>query len=312
MVMKRIMSNFGLRIRGVEGAVRNMWAVLVLVLISSLGCYSADMVLIRSAGVSSSEQKELELAAQFYGLNLKVVSVSADKAVPELTSVERSETVAIAIEANALGAVDEKALLGALHRRPGGSVPLLILGVTPDTDPILLSAWSNGGVVGLNRLAGPGLDYLVDNAAGITEQLTGLEIPFPGNDTFYFVSAEHGRSQEIMSVRNDHQVVPVFIEAELNQQKVFLLCKKGLPDSPAERRVENTETAFAEIAPVMIFTKYGAGGRGWHAPHHYANLTIDDPWLREPYGHLVYKELLQEMEKHNFHNHRFHTVELRS
>jgi len=301
MIMKRIMPNFGFRIRRVEGAVRNLWTVLVLVLMSSLWCYSADMVLIRSAGVSSSEQKELELAAQFYGLNLRVVTVSAGNAVPELTPVEQSETVAIAIEAKALGAVDEKALLHALHRRPGGSVPLLILGVTPDTDPTLLSAWSNGAAVGLNRLAGPGLNYQVDNAAGITEQLTGLEIPFPGNDTFYFVSAEHGRSREIMSVRNDHQVVPVFIEAELNQQKVFLLCKKGLPDSPAERRLENTETAFAEIAPVMIFTKYGAGGRGWHAPHHYANLTIDDPWLREPYGHLVYKDLLQEMEKHNFH-----------
>ena len=34
---------------------------------------------------------------------------------------------------------------------------------------------------------------------------------------------------------------------------------------------------------------------------HYANLTIDDPWLTEPYGHLGYRALLEEMEKHNFH-----------
>ena len=51
----------------------------------------------------------------------------------------------------------------------------------------------------------------------------------------------------------------------------------------------------------MMFIKYGAGERGWHALHHYANLTIDDPWLREPYGDLSYKGLLKEMEKHNFH-----------
>ena len=51
----------------------------------------------------------------------------------------------------------------------------------------------------------------------------------------------------------------------------------------------------------MIFAKYGAGDRGWHALHHDANLTIDDPWLREPYGHLDYKDLLTEMERHNFH-----------
>jgi hypothetical protein len=51
----------------------------------------------------------------------------------------------------------------------------------------------------------------------------------------------------------------------------------------------------------MVFTKYSAGERGWHALHHYANLTIDDPWLREPYGNLSYEGLLKEMEKHNFH-----------
>jgi len=51
----------------------------------------------------------------------------------------------------------------------------------------------------------------------------------------------------------------------------------------------------------MIFAKYCAGDRGWHPLHHDANLTIDDPWLREPYGHLNYKDLLAEMERHNFH-----------
>ena len=51
----------------------------------------------------------------------------------------------------------------------------------------------------------------------------------------------------------------------------------------------------------MIFAKYCAGDRGWHALQHDANLTIDDPWLREPYGHLDYKDLLTEMERHNFH-----------
>ena len=39
----------------------------------------------------------------------------------------------------------------------------------------------------------------------------------------------------------------------------------------------------------------------WHTPGLYANLTIDDPWLTEPYGHLIYKGLLNEMEKADFH-----------
>ena len=50
-----------------------------------------------------------------------------------------------------------------------------------------------------------------------------------------------------------------------------------------------------------MFVRYSAGEQGWHAPHEYANLTIDDPWLRQPYGYVDYEGLFREMEKHNFH-----------
>jgi hypothetical protein len=46
---------------------------------------------------------------------------------------------------------------------------------------------------------------------------------------------------------------------------------------------------------------HAAGDYGWHSSGHYANFTIDDPWLIQPYGYLDYKNLLAEMEKHNFH-----------
>jgi hypothetical protein len=51
----------------------------------------------------------------------------------------------------------------------------------------------------------------------------------------------------------------------------------------------------------MMFLRFAAGERAWHSPGQYANLTIDDPWLREPYGHLNYEALLHEMQQHNFH-----------
>ncbi len=281
---------------------RTAFAVSFLVLISSSLCYSADMVLIRSAGTASSEQHALELATQFYGLNLKIVTVrSGNNALNLLAPVQLDQTVAVAIDANALATVNRKAILQSLHRKRGGCVPLLILGVAPETDSRLLSTWSARAAVGTERLIGPGLHYLVDNVAGITEQLSGHQIAFPDDDAIYFVSAEHSGAQQILSVTNGHQAVPVFIETGIDQQKIFLLCKRQPQHSGIERVAADTETAFAEVASVMIFTKYCAGDRGWRAIHHYANLTIDDPWLREPYGHLDYKGLLVEMEKHNFH-----------
>ncbi|MGB8985258.1 MAG: hypothetical protein WCC37_01380, partial [Candidatus Sulfotelmatobacter sp.] len=198
--------------------------------------------------------------------------------------------------------LNQEALLRALHRTGGSKVPLLVLGITPETNPALLKAWTGGLVASVQTLStARQLHYLVGNLAGVTDQLTGLEIPSPGDDAFYFAEANSGRAKAIVSLHNGTQVAPVFLEVEVNQQQIFLLCKKRSLDSEAERSAENTEAVFGEVAPVMMFAKYCAGDRGWHAVHHDSNLTIDDPWLREPYGHLDYKDLLTEMERHNFH-----------
>jgi hypothetical protein len=299
--LESIMPDISFRICCMKSAVRSICAVLGLLLMSSLWCFSADVVFIQRAGDPSPEQRELEVAAQFYGLKLNVVAASGIMDDRELAAIQQGDTVAVALGADALAAVSQKVLLRALHRKSGGSVPLLILGVTATTDPTLLSRWTGGLATGARRLSSPAqLHYLVGSVTGITQQLSGLEIPFPGDDTFYF-SPVDSKARQILSVGDNHQDVPVFIEADVQQQKIFLLCKEHLFLGLVEGRAEDMEGAFAEIAPLMIFTKYCAGDLGWHALHRYANLTIDDPWLREPYGHLIYKDLLTEMEKHNFH-----------
>ena len=194
---------------------------------SSVWCHSADVVFIRSAGAPSSEQHDIELATQFYGLNLKVETASGKITDPVPVTVQQNDTLGVAIEATPWPLVSQPALLRALGRKSGTAVPLLILGVAPETDPELLRVWSSDLVVGAKRLASPKeLHYLVGSVAGLTEQLTDLEIPFPSDDTFYFVSPEQSGAQVIMSVRNGHQVLPVFIETEIQQQRIFLLCKK--------------------------------------------------------------------------------------
>jgi hypothetical protein len=59
--------------------------------------------------------------------------------------------------------------------------------------------------------------------------------------------------------------------------------------------------AFSSTAPFILFLSSAARDYAWHLDGHYANLTIDDPWLTQPYGNLDYPSLLVEMEKHNFH-----------
>ncbi len=281
---------------------RSVW-LLFLLLTLSLRCYSAEVVLLRSSGSASPEQHELELATQFYGLDLKVVTVGAKEPVLMFESIQPTTTVAVAIEADALANVNRKALFQILRRGHDGSLPLLIIGVTAETDGALLREWSGVAAISSKPLdSSSGLQYVVGDKSNITQQLTGFEFPFPGNRTFYFHLEENSNAQVIMAVRKNHQLAPVFIEQNLNGQAVFLLSKTLLSNDDIDHQIFNsTEDAFEKIAPAIVFIKYCAGERGWHTAHHYANLTIDDPWLREPYGNLSYEGLLKEMERHNFH-----------
>ena len=262
--------------------------------------HSSDIVLIRSVGAPLTEQHKLEAVTQFYGLNLEVIAAGGDDAAFSRV-VQQGVTLAVAVEANALAVVNQETLLRALHRRSGESVPLLILGITSDTDATLLKTWSGGAVIGCRRLESlRRLQYAVGGVSGITQQLKDVDIPFPGHGAFYLALGEQSQVQVIATVRDDHPV-PVFIESDLHRQPVFLASQTSSYDSMAERDAENIVTAFTEVAPEMMFVKRSAGERGWHALHHYANLTIDDPWLRESYGQLNYRSLLEEMDKHNFH-----------
>jgi hypothetical protein len=271
-----------------------------LVLISVSCCYSADVLFIRSAGGSSASQEQLEIATDFYGLGLKVMMTSSAHDDLVLSkAVERDETVGVVIAANALADVNENALLRALHRRGVDSVPLLILGVVPDVDPSLLRTWSGGTALGCRR-SNSSLrpQYLFGRVDRLTWQLADLQIPLLSNEISYLVLGEKSWAQRLMSVQYDQQVSPVFIETTVEQVKIFVACDSSPNESLADEGVVN---AFLRVAPAMMFIRYCAGERGWHAPHYYANFTIDDPWLRQPYGYVDYKGLLQEMERHNFH-----------
>ncbi len=283
------------------GPVRLTWAVFFLVLLSASCAYSADVVFIRAAGGPSTEQEQLEAATKFYGLNLQVImarSASDDLAIRG--AVEREETVGVAISANALGAVNKEALLQVLHHRQGGSAPVFIVGVAPDTDTNLLRSWSGSTALGCKGTENPSASqYVFGRVDSLTWQLADLEVPVSTRDALYLVPGENKAAQLISGVRHENQVSPVFIEAVVQQAKVFVTCAAPSGENLADG--DDTVDAFLRVAPAMIFVRYCAGERGWHALHQYANLTIDDPWLRQPYGYVDYEGLFREMERHGFH-----------
>src|SRR5271170_1291482 len=282
-------------------SLRALVSAFFLLLISASYCYSADVVFIRSSGTETIEQQQLEIAAGFYGLNLKVVKATSVADMASLTgAIEPEQTVGVVIAADALSVVNEDALLRAVHRKRGSSAPILIVGVTSAVDKTVLRNWSGGAAIGSSRLEGSlRPQYVFGRVDGLTWQLANLEIPLPIKDGYYLELGDNSAAQQIASVQHDHQSSPVFIETTVGQLRVFLAGAIS-PNEPLTSG-EGVVYAFLRIAPAMIFLRYCAGEWGWHAPHHYANFTIDDPWLRQPYGYVDYQGLLEEMEKHNFH-----------
>ena len=87
----------------------------------------------------------------------------------------------------------------------------------------------------------------------------------------------------------------------VGRAETYFLAGMDFAAEDREHEKQNIGSLFSGLAPFMMFVRQAAGDSGWHTAGQYANLTIDDPWLTEPYGFLNYKSLLAEMEKHNFH-----------
>ena len=285
-------------------ALSRVACAVVFALASAMWCHAADVVFVRSETSPSQEQRELETAASFYGLDLTYVTVGvrfSDRALG--LTVQQDSTMAVVVEARALSSLNQESLLRALRRKSGQGVPLLIVGITPDTDAKLLKSWSGGAVIGCKDLQSSlPLHYAFGHVPALTQQLSDSKISLAAGHTFYLSLAASEKTQQILGAEMEtSQPVPLFVAASVDPQNVLFAVKMPSSNLTKDWRVDNIEGAFAEIAPVMMFVKHSAGDRGWHALRHYANLTIDDPWLREPYGFLSYNGLLQEMERHNFH-----------
>lgn len=267
-------------------------------------CQAGEVVFIQGSKEDSISQGQLDLGARFYGLELKTSHVRARAdALRALTLLRNSETLAAVVSADALPAFPEADVISSLWRPNARNVPLLILGVMPQTDAIRLASWSDGALSGCQPLpAGlPQGTFKVGNASEVTRELTGEEIPNLTQPSCTFAGNAGRGMQPLISYRSGENDRPVFVWHNSDSRKIFFLTELKNADSPSRPVGMMKAEDFSPLAPAMMFVRYAAGERGWHADGHYANLTVDDAWLTQPYGHLDYEGLLAEMEKHNFH-----------
>ena len=277
--------------------------IVVLFLACSIMGRAVRLVFVRSSQTATADQNQLVVACQFYGLDLKVVDNGRAEMASALGVMTERDTVAVAVDAHALESIDRRQLLQLLKRGNDAPAPLLILGLTSAEEPSLPNRWSGGALLGVSRLAGSsGVNYMVGRVASVTGELSGVSLPYRGQAPYFFRLGDGVPVQQIVTIRQGDAVLPTLIETKLGRQPIFFATAntferrndRGLPGP-------DILDAFTGNVSAMLFVRHAAGDQGWHTPQHFANLTIDDPWLREPYGDLNYAGLLSEMKAHNFH-----------
>ena len=285
---------------------RQCTVLLTTVLATCFSSYAAQVVYLDNAGVPSVTQHRVETAASFYGLESRVILLtgkSVDDNATATAAMRDQETVAVVVTAKALASLDQKQVFVALHRNGSQNLPLLIAGIAEQTPADLMRKWSGGAISNCTNAEIEKGDarYTIANVSEVVHQLGGSKLPLLEKVVRYLTLDGERGAQWIMAATSGDRQLPVFARANLGTQDVFFLTSSDPVEIPAGPDPYGETVVFSSLAPQLMFIRYAAGDRAWHSPGHYANLTIDDAWLRESYGYVNYQELLQEMERNNFH-----------
>ncbi len=259
---------------------------------------AATVVYVGPGPADGTTLQQVQTATQFYGLDL-VTICPEDGQASILKLIRKSETVAVVVDARALSALSPQRLLPL--GVPGRSIPMLIAGIQQGDDSNLLKVWSGGVISGATRFdAASGVaSYVVDEMSDVTRQLTGVHLPMTANTGTSLTVASGG--QVILQASVAGKAFPLFARAIGKRDGMFFAAQIPAVTVPVTSDPYRQQAVFASLAPAMMFLRYAAGDAAWHTPGNYANLTIDDLWLREPYGNVNYEKLLYEMEQHKFH-----------
>jgi hypothetical protein len=260
--------------------------------------YASQVLFIQIEAEEGDMYQKVELATRFYGLDIDRFPLH-DQTSPSdiITSIKRRGSYhAIVVTPDALKAMDASTINDI-----NPDIPFLLMGITPhNIDQESLAKWSGGSLLKcVDGIDGESnASVTVTPNRDLVQELAGQKIPYHHRNGYLFSIAENAGCHTIFGVGNtpEGKTCPIFVVTKMGEREFFFAVQM---ESPVEN--ENRMAHFVWVVPVMVFLKHACGDYCWHSPGNYANLTIDDPWLTEPYGHLSYKGLLEEMQEASFH-----------
>ncbi len=267
--------------------------------------YAAEVVLIQGKQTYPYEEDSIRSLTDFYGIDLRVVDSTSHAAVANaLSELRKRDTLAVLASQEAISNFDRQRLRAAIARPKHTHIPMLVFGVQNGSDLRELGFLSDGTVQGCSVITQQTRPEVleIENAGALTRMLSGIKLPavtFPACSLKFKISS---RVEQVLSMYGSgSSKSAVLVRAQSSVGDVFFSPKMSLRDRSWIGAPNSLQNAFSSLAPFILFLSYASGEYGWHSDGLYANLTIDDAWLTQPYGHFDYYAVLREMQKHNFH-----------
>lgn len=279
-------------------------AVLVVIFAATTPCHAERVVVIHAGDSLSDEDQQIQQIAEFYGFKTDSVEVDSPAAAGNaIARLEHHDTLGVLISYDALRLLDRTRVLAAL-RRPGKTgAPVLVFGISADQNPTELKRWSAGRV----RSCVPSVKSFqpevlkVEDIPAQSRTIAGVRLPAVAAPACIMQLEPSTETETLLVAEGSGSSSAVLVRVRFEGSEISFIPRMHLFNSEWIGKPAAFLQAFSSMAPFLMFLKDAVGDYGWHLDGHYANLTIDDPWLVEPYGHLRYGALLKEMEEHNFH-----------
>ncbi len=270
--------------------------------LSSVGS-AANIVLLHGKHEIVPETETVHELAKYYGLGLISIDISAPLNAREVTDqLGAPGTRALIISYDALPLLNRKDVMQRIQRPGGKVVPILIFGATADSDD-QLSLWSNRAISGCSPVRSDlqAVSMLVEGSPEIVGVLAGWHLPIVDSFSCQIISHDAHKSESLLTVVGSNSRSDVLTRTRSQRADIFFTPKAKLIDSSWIGQPLGISKAFSSVAPILLFLRYAAGDYAWHPVGHYANLTIDDPWLMNHTDICLISSFCTRWKEHNFH-----------
>jgi len=269
-----------------------------------------DMALLYNSRAVTAGDLDIQRLAAYYGIQIRAIALDRATLSKSLLSDPTGRPYPlIAISGQALTtpgllSTQELDMLGRVAGEQGSHI--LIYKLNEGHHGASLLTLTGGAIIAVQKRADAHRDWHIsDTAPEICREFSGQTVsysPDPQLDRALVLAARDDVRVLISSTDDRGATYPILVQIPLGKGSVF--AESGEEVSyleGAQERCYYCDDNFSRLVPLMMVIRYALGDEVWHRDLNYANLTIDDPSLVEPYLYLSYPGLLQEMEKHDFH-----------